>query len=34
MDLALRGGLGDFRAPQGEWRDAYRTETLLLAERG
>jgi (1->4)-alpha-D-glucan 1-alpha-D-glucosylmutase len=31
--IALRGGLGRFRAPAGEWRDVYRSEHLLLAER-
>ncbi|HUP32938.1 MAG TPA: alpha-amylase family glycosyl hydrolase [Gaiellaceae bacterium] len=32
--VAPRGDLSDVRAPHGEWRDVFRTETLLLAERG
>jgi len=32
--VAVRGDLSGFRPPQGEWRDVFRTETLLLAERG
>ncbi|MDQ3067187.1 MAG: malto-oligosyltrehalose synthase, partial [Actinomycetota bacterium] len=32
--VALRGDLGGLRVPQGEWRDVFQTETLLLAERG
>ncbi len=31
--VALRGDLGGFRAPAGEWADVYRTPELLLAER-
>ncbi|HSO01182.1 MAG TPA: hypothetical protein VLS46_01545, partial [Gaiellaceae bacterium] len=31
--VAVRGDLRAFRAPAGEWRDVFRTETLLLAER-
>jgi (1->4)-alpha-D-glucan 1-alpha-D-glucosylmutase len=32
--VALRGDLGRFRPPRGEWRDVYRDASLLLAERG
>ena len=32
--VALRGDLGRFRPPRGEWRDVYRDTSLLLAERG
>jgi (1->4)-alpha-D-glucan 1-alpha-D-glucosylmutase len=31
--VALRGDLGTFGRPQGEWRDVFRTDSLLLAER-
>ena len=31
--VALRGDLGGFRPPAGEWADVYRTPELLLAER-
>ena len=32
--VALRGDLTPFRTPPGEWRDVFRTDALLLAERG
>jgi len=31
--VAVRGDLGGFAAPAGEWNDLWRTEHLLLAER-
>jgi (1->4)-alpha-D-glucan 1-alpha-D-glucosylmutase len=31
--VALRGDLRGFRGPQGEWRDVFRTDSHLLAER-
>ena len=31
--MALRGDLSGVRVPAGEWRDVYRTQELLLAER-
>lgn len=31
--VAIRGDLGSFSPPPGEWRDVVRTETFLLAER-
>ncbi|HWH05300.1 MAG TPA: hypothetical protein VNT23_02550, partial [Gaiellaceae bacterium] len=31
--VALRGDVGGFRSSQGGWREVFRTETLLLAER-
>ena len=31
--VAVRGDLGGFRLPPGEWRDVHRTQQLLLAER-
>ena len=31
--VAVRGDLRGFNAPAGEWRDVFRTDALLLAER-
>ncbi|HUQ22206.1 MAG TPA: malto-oligosyltrehalose synthase [Gaiellaceae bacterium] len=31
--VAVRGGLEGFRAPAGEWRDVFRTNGIVLAER-
>ena len=34
VSVAVRGDLARFGAPPGPWRDVFRTDSLLLAERG